>query len=192
MQKINLFGGLYSVKPFLDRGEYVSLPYEVINGVEYPIILSSIAIIKHQENYLMVTEVDKGIEGRVDEGKFAFPGGKCELQESLIEAACRETKEETPFIVQLGDLVGVYKRINKRNRIIYKAAFRGNILMMHGEKRSPDVSSINFLSQKMIEESACEGRLKTSDILTIFQDYLNGIAYSLTEINSLNTIKNLI
>ena len=50
-----------------------------------------------------------GISRRNDKTKFGLPGGKAELGEAPMQAAIRETKEETGVIVK--DCVLIYKRV---------------------------------------------------------------------------------
>jgi ADP-ribose pyrophosphatase YjhB (NUDIX family) len=51
----------------------------------------------------------RGIEpGR---GSWAQPGGFLEVDETVSEAAIRETLEETGLIVQPGEIVGLYSRL---------------------------------------------------------------------------------
>lgn len=51
----------------------------------------------------------RGIEpGR---GWWAQPGGFLEVDETVTEAAMRETREETGLIVEPGDIVGLYSRL---------------------------------------------------------------------------------
>lgn len=188
---VNLFGKEYLVKLFQDRGKNVPFPYEAVDGVEYQIILSSVVILKQNGKYLMVKEADKGLAGRDDEGKYAFSGGRCEYNEDFVEAAYREVKEETKFNQQIQNLIGVYKRINKRGKIIYKAAFRGKILGIEDRCIESDVKSTHFFSKDEISSLAGEGKLKTSDIMTIFNDYLEGTQYTLDKINSPEIFRNL-
>ncbi|MGX1811356.1 NUDIX hydrolase [Nocardia sp. NPDC055321] len=48
------------------------------------------------------------LQRRVDNGKWALPGGKMELGESLAECGIRETREETGIDVEIIGIVGTY------------------------------------------------------------------------------------
>ena len=45
------------------------------------------------------------------QGQWSIPGGVLEVGEMVREAAIREAREETGFIVEPGELLGVYDRI---------------------------------------------------------------------------------
>ncbi len=56
-----------------------------------------------------VVLIRRGIEpGR---GSWAQPGGFLEIDETVAEAAARETLEETGLVVEPGEIVGVYTRL---------------------------------------------------------------------------------
>lgn len=190
-QKVRLFGKEYPVKSFCDRGTEMLFPYATENGAEHPIILSSVVVIKQADTYLMVKENDKGLVLRNDAGKYAFPGGQCAYDEDLVAAAIREVHEETAYNVNLVNLIGVYKRINKRQRMIYKAAFRGEILNRDDQALASDVASTHLFSEEEIHALARKNELKTSDIMVIFRDYLRGKQYALDNVNSSEVINNL-
>jgi ADP-ribose pyrophosphatase YjhB (NUDIX family) len=53
--------------------------------------------------------IRRGIEPAI--GAWAQPGGFLEVDETVHEAAIRETREETGLIVEPGELVGLYSRL---------------------------------------------------------------------------------
>ena len=46
---------------------------------------------------------------RMDNGKWTMPGGTMELDESLIDCAIREVKEETGLDVQVKEVIGTLR-----------------------------------------------------------------------------------
>jgi 8-oxo-dGTP diphosphatase len=48
-------------------------------------------------------------------GEWSLPGGVLECGETLREATIREAREETGFIVETGELLGVYERVIRSN-----------------------------------------------------------------------------
>lgn len=62
-------------------------------------------------------------------GSWVFPGGYVDLGESVEEAACRETQEETGLQVRLGRLIGVYSRQGEEVvMVVYAAQVIGGTL----------------------------------------------------------------
>lgn len=54
---------------------------------------------------------------RTDNGNWAVPGGGMDLGESIIQAAVRETQEETGIVCKITGLVGIYT--SPRHVILY-------------------------------------------------------------------------
>ena len=71
-----------------------------------------------------VVLIRRGIEpGR---GSWAQPGGFLEIDETVTEAAVRETLEETGLIVEPGEIVGLYTRLEAAVVVIaYEARIAG-------------------------------------------------------------------
>jgi 8-oxo-dGTP pyrophosphatase MutT (NUDIX family) len=59
--------------------------------------------------------------------KWNFPSGRIEYKEDILEAACREVKEETGFDVKLTGTTGVYNFISNSNDQVILFHFTGEI-----------------------------------------------------------------
>lgn len=59
--------------------------------------------------------------------KWNFPGGRLEAGESVMEAACREVREETGFDVKLTGTTGVYQFRSSRGSPVLLVHFTGEI-----------------------------------------------------------------
>jgi len=191
-KKVELLGRVFPTKPFPDMGHMLPCPYERVDGKEYPVIFAAAVVAQKGNEYLMVKEADKGLGGRSDEGKYAWPGGgKEDADQNLVQTAEREFAEETPWIAQITNLIGVYKRINARMKLIYKAAFEGLITAAGDANLEADVTDTQFFSADEISELAREGQLKTKDVLRIFDDYCAKKRYALDQLNSPDVITDL-
>ncbi|MCM3164591.1 RNA deprotection pyrophosphohydrolase [Metabacillus litoralis] len=67
-------------------------------------------VCRHQDQWLLTKHSDRGFE---------FPGGKVEDNETALEAAIREVKEETGGIVKEIEYIGQYK-VKGKEKIIVK------------------------------------------------------------------------
>lgn len=96
-----------------------------------------------------------------EKGYYSLPGGWCELYESPIEAAKRETREETGLIIDIDRLLGL---LNIENNGIneYAVFFKGNILddlHIHDSEVS-DVELIDIDRLPNLSPSFNEGEFK--------------------------------
>ena len=80
-----------------------------------PVLTVDIAVISHDNHILLIK---RGREPHKD--KWALPGGHVEMDETVLEAATRELKEETGFITSNSiRLLNVYSRIDRDPRDRY-------------------------------------------------------------------------
>ena len=61
-------------------------------------------VVQHEDRFLLVEEHSEGFSHTV----FNQPAGHVEAGETLIQAAMRETLEETAWHVEVTDLLGIY------------------------------------------------------------------------------------
>jgi predicted NUDIX family NTP pyrophosphohydrolase len=81
------------------------------------------------------------------EGAWSIPKGECEKDESLIETALREFKEETGFMAK-GDLIALSPITQKNGKIVYAWA-----LAMDADpaKLTSNVVTVTLPSKKQIQ-----------------------------------------
>ena len=120
------------------------------------------------------------------EGKLVFnqPAGHLEPAESLIDAAHRETLEETGWTVQLQGFVGVglYTTPNGATTY-YRTTFYGAPLQHDaGRKLDDGIERAVWLS--IDEIRAEQARLRSPLVLKVIEQYLNGHRYPLSLIFS--------
>jgi ADP-ribose pyrophosphatase YjhB (NUDIX family) len=58
------------------------------------------------------------VSRRVDNGWFNLPGGGVEPHESVAEGLIREVREETTLAIEIGRLIGVYSKPQKREVVL--------------------------------------------------------------------------
>ena len=76
-------------------------------------------------------------------GSWAQPGGFLEVDETVTEAAIRETLEETGLLVQPGEMIGLYSRLEAAVvTLVYEARIIGGIAQVNpGSTRGPGVQT---------------------------------------------------
>lgn len=99
------------------------------------------------------------------------PAGHLDAGESLIEAAARETLEETGFHVEPWALVGVYQ-LDQRQRHFVRFAFAARVTG-HEPERELDVGIVRALWLDR-EQIAASDNLRSSLVLQAVDDYLSG------------------
>ena len=134
----------------------------------YPTDLTVAAIVRHEDQYLMVEE---RAMGRV---VFTQPGGHIESGESPEQAVVREVLEETGCTVTCGDLVSVYLWIHPQTRqqflrIVFEAHFQS---MDTDAELDDGIPRALWMSRKDIEVR--RDRLRTPVALRCVHDYEQG------------------
>ena len=125
-------------------------------------------IVQNDGRFLLVEEVVRG------ELVLNQPAGHLEPDESLLDAARRETLEETGWDVELTALVGVYQWTNDdSNRHFLRFTFAARPIR-HDPRRSLDDGIVRALWLSRAEIAAEHARLRSPMVLRGVDDWLAG------------------
>lgn len=134
-------------------------------------------VIEHAGKFLFVEE-------HADEALVINqPAGHWEAHESLVEAAARETLEETAYHIKPSALVGIYRWSHPHKDITYlRFAFTGKLLS-HEPERPLDSGILRALWLTPEEVHAQSARHRSPLVLRCLQDYRAGKRYPLELLN---------
>lgn len=134
-------------------------------------------IVPKDGRYLLVEE---HVHGRL---LLNQPAGHLEPGESLLEAARRETREETGWDVEIVSLVGAYQWSNSpQNRHFLRFTFAAAALRHHPEQSlDQGIQAALWLSRSEIE--AAGARLRSPLILASIDAWLGGQRLPLTALD---------
>ena len=137
---------------------------------------STVATVVEKDGlFLMVEERDNG------NTVFNQPAGHLEADESLFDAAIRETLEETAWHVQLTSFLGLYHYPAPNGITYLRHCFVASPLAQEpGRVLDDGIIAAHWLSAATILEPGFPAR---SPIVTrVLQDYLQGLRYPLSMI----------
>ena len=137
------------------------------------------AIVERAGRFLMVEERVSG--GLV----FNQPAGHLEDRETLIEAAIRETREETAWRFAPESLVGTYLwRSPDNGRTFLRFAFCGSV-DDHRPEQPLDTGIVRAVWLSHDQMLAQPGRLRSPLVLKCLEDYLAGARQPLASVATL-------
>lgn len=134
--------------------------------------LTVATIVEDRGRFLMVEE-DKP-QGMV----INQPAGHLEAQETLIQAAERETLEETGWVVRIESLLGLYLFVAANGETYQRVCFAGRAVE-HDSGRPLDEGIIAARWMTLDEVQACAQRHRSHLVLQCILDYLNKPHYPL-------------
>ncbi|MEO6118769.1 MAG: NUDIX hydrolase [Methylotenera sp.] len=137
------------------------------------------AIIEDNGRFLLVEETtDRG-------NRFNQPAGHLEDNETLIEAVIRETLEETAYSFQPESFLGVYHWKHEHNETTYlRFAYIGSV-SNHQPDLALDDGIIRAVWMSVEEIRTKAALLRSPQVLTCIEDYLNGQQFPLAVITHL-------
>jgi len=142
---------------------------------QWPPHVTVACVIEKKGKYLMVEERDKS------SGKMVFnqPAGHVDPNESLEQAAVRETLEETGWDIELIGLLGIALYTAPTNGTTY---YRTTFLAKAIERVNdaiidPDIHAVHWLDYEEIE--TLSARLRSPLVLTVIDMHRRGVCYPL-------------
>lgn len=107
------------------------------------------------------------------------PAGHLEMDESLIQAAIRETLEETGWDIEITHVLGIYLYKAPSNQVTYqRVCFAGRALQQR-ENHTLDKGIIGPVWLTRDELLAQRERWRSPMVLRSLDDYLSGVRFSL-------------
>ena len=130
-------------------------------------------IVERAGKFLMVKEKSGG---RL---VYNQPAGHVELNESLLDAAIRETLEETAWRVNLEQLLGIYQTTSPDNGITYiRHCFIASAIEPRTERDLDEgIFEASWVSLEELEQR--QTQMRSPLVLEVIRDYLKGVSYSL-------------
>ncbi len=107
------------------------------------------------------------------------PAGHLEMDESLIQAAIRETLEETGWDIDISHLIGIYLYTAPGNNVTYqRVCFAGQALQQRADYTLDDgiIAPVWLSRDELLAEQAL---WRSPLVLRSVDDYLSGAHYSL-------------
>ena len=132
-------------------------------------------VIARDGRYLMVEERDK-ITGKL---VFNQPAGHLEADESLAQAALRETLEETGWHIRLTHVLGIALHQHATNGVTYyRTTFVAQALAQQQDAvLDPDIHAVHWLDYEAI--LAHSDRMRSPLALTVIERHRQGNFYPL-------------
>ena len=120
--------------------------------------------VKKDHKILMVEENKEGIKG-----KWNMPAGKLEDNESLIDAAIRETKEETNIDIDIKGLIAIQETISDLGQLVI-FYFLGEYVSGRIKYDKKEISDVKWMTEKEIlslDKKQIRGAETINDILKL-------------------------
>lgn len=135
-------------------------------------------IVENQGRFLMVEEMAD------DRAVFNQPAGHLEADESLIQAALRETREETGWEVELTGVIGIYLYTAPSNGITYqRVCFSAKPLrQIAGSVLDHGIIGARWMTRQELAEHS--ERLRSPLVLRCVDDFLIGDPFPLAVIRT--------
>lgn len=134
---------------------------------------ATVAVVVEKEGKFLLVEEESS--GRV---VFNQPAGHIEEGETFVQAACRETLEETAWDVRLEYLIGFYVYKGGNGATYHRACYCATAVEYHPESQlDTGILRAVWLSRNEVAELG--DKLRSPMVLKCIDDYLDGQQYPL-------------
>ncbi|MBK7082562.1 MAG: NUDIX hydrolase [Betaproteobacteria bacterium] len=136
---------------------------------------ATVATLVVRDGAFLVVEEETGAGGR----RINQPAGHLEAGETLVEAAIRETLEETGRHVRPTALIGIYRwQAPETGATFIRFAYAAD-LVAHDRERPLDAGILRALWLSPAELFACRARHRSPLVMRCVDDFLAGRRYPL-------------
>lgn len=129
-------------------------------------------VVQREDRFLLVEEHSEGFSHTV----FNQPAGHVEAGETLIQAAMRETLEETAWRVEVTDLLGIYSYTPPMfsDRTYYRFCFLANALEDTQQALDDGIVQAHWMT---LDELQLSARARSPLVIRAIEDALAGKKY---------------
>lgn len=131
------------------------------------------SVIEKDHRFLIVRE---NINGQI---VYNQPAGHLEPNETLIDAAIRETREETTYDFFPTNLIGIYQWSSDTSTHFIRFTFTGNISEPEMQRKL-DTPILDFHWLSLDELQSLKKQLRSPLIMRSIQDYINHQKYPIS------------
>ena len=122
--------------------------------------------VKKDDKILMVQENKEGIKGKWD-----MPAGKLEDNESIIEAAIRETKEETNIDIDIKGIIAIQENVSSIGQLLI-LYFLGEYIDGEIKFDNKEISNVQWMTEEEIR-NLDKKQIRGGETIDSILDYVN-------------------
>ncbi|MEZ5539356.1 MAG: NUDIX hydrolase [Pseudomonadales bacterium] len=134
-------------------------------------------VIEQDGKYLLVHEWDKFLQRMV----YNQPAGHWDEGETLLDAAIRETREETAWAVTIDSWLGLYTYTASSNGITYvRVAFTGQTTEFLATALDEGIENAVWMDYETLLAKEANAELRSPLVKQVIDDYRSGIRLPLS------------
>ncbi|QVK21851.1 NUDIX hydrolase N-terminal domain-containing protein [Mycoplasmatota bacterium] len=153
--------------------EYIGLevrPYDIYHEFYYPTPQPCVRTLVIKNDKLLLVQEAK----MHDKGKWSLPGGWCDIDTTPMEAAIKETKEESGLDVKITKLLGIQDRRKYRKSKMYEVYNIFFLAKVIGGEFNPnfEVLDVGWFDIDNLPELSTKTTME--ELMIIYNNYKNG------------------